>query len=338
MTVPEPRENPGLLGHEAAEATLLAAMRGGRMHHAWLLAGPSGIGKATLGFRFARRLLAGPPDAGVDSLALTSSDPVFRRVAACTHADLMTVERDWDERTRRQRAEIAVDAVRAVVEFMRMTPAEAGWRVVVVDGDQYLGRNAANALLKITEEPPARAVLLLASSAPGRLLPTLRSRCRRLRLDALATPLVSELMAGFMPELPTAERERLAALAEGSPGRALALAEEEGVALASLAADVLGAVPNLPAARSYEVADRLGRSDGAFTTFMDLLRRDLAAAVRGAARGEGPGGGAGWLAARPLADWAEVWHALTGLQAETERFHLDRRQAVVSGLALLNGP
>src|SRR5215472_371137 len=151
---PEPRANPLLLGHEAAEATLLEAMRSGRMHHAWLITGPDGVGKATLAYRFARRLLAGMPSD--DTLALDPHHPVFRRVAAGAHADLHTVERGYDERRRRMRTQIAAEDVRRVSAFMSLTAAEGGWRVAIIDGAEEMNQTAANALLKILEEPPRR--------------------------------------------------------------------------------------------------------------------------------------------------------------------------------------
>jgi DNA polymerase-3 subunit delta' len=132
MPAPESRANTILLGHDAAEATILDAIFAGRMHHAWLITGPEGIGKATLAYRFARRLLAGRPT--TQSLALDPTNPVFRRVAAASHADMLTIERAFDPKRKRMRTQIAVDDVRKVNGFMHLTPAEGGWRVVVVDG------------------------------------------------------------------------------------------------------------------------------------------------------------------------------------------------------------
>lgn len=335
MPAPPPRANPRLLGHRAAEATLLEALRGGRMHHAWLITGPEGVGKATFAFRFARRLLAGTP--ATETLALDSAHPVFRRVAAASHADLLTVERAYDPRRKRLRTQIAVEDIRKINGFMALTPAEGGWRVVIVDGAEDMNQASANALLKVLEEPPPRAVLLLVCSAPGRLLPTIRSRCRRLRLSALDDADMTTLLAEYLPEMPPDERGRLVTLAEGSPGRALLLVEEEGVAIAALVDKVLADLPNLPPIRAYEVADALGRSETAFSTFMDLLRSGLAAAVRDAARGRADPEQARLAGLRPLDAWGEVWHGLTRLQDETERFALDRRAALVQGLGLLRG-
>ncbi len=329
MSATDPRANPLLVGHGAAEAALLGALRGGRVHHAWLLTGPDGIGKATLAFRFARRLLAGGP---ADSLALEPDHPVFRRVAAGTHADLLTVERAWDEKRKRLRGEITVENVRGVADFLRLTPAEGGWRVVVLDGAEHLNRNAANALLKVLEEPPQRAVLLLACAQPGRLLPTIRSRCRRLPLGRLTDAEVTTLLDRFLPETEPAERARLAQIADGSPGRALRLADEDGTVLASLAEDALQASSGLPTARALAIADQASKTDAAFATFMDLLGEGVADRVRAAARD-----GAVRAGTLPLAEWVEVWQAILRLRDETERFNLDKRHAVASSLALLNG-
>ena len=335
MPPPDPRANPLLLGQDAAEATLAEAMRSGRMHHAWLLTGPQGVGKATLAFRFARRLFAGAP-AGA-SLAVDERDKIFRRVAAGSHADLLTVEREWDAKKKKLRGEIVVDDVRRIAEFLHLTPAEGGWRVVVLDGAEDLNRSAANALLKVLEEPPPRAVLLLVCSAAGRLLPTIRSRCRRLRLPALGEEAMSELLARYLPETAEEERGRLATMAEGSIGRALALAEGGGVAVADLVGEVLDALPDVSAARAHEVADVLGRDEEAFSTFMELLRAGVAASVREVARGRADPDQARLVGTRPLAAWVDVWHALSHLQYETEAFHLDKRQAILAGCALLAG-
>ncbi|MDR3529861.1 MAG: DNA polymerase III subunit delta' [Rhodopila sp.] len=335
MSAPEPRANPSLLGHAEAEATILEAIRAGRMHHAWLITGPEGVGKATLAYRFARRLLAGRPTE--NSLALDPANPVFRRVAANSHADLLTVERMFNEKTKRMKTQIAVEDVRKINGFMSLTPAEGGWRVVVVDGAEELNQASANALLKILEEPPPRAILLLVCSAPGRLLPTIRSRCRRLRLSPLADEPMGELLAQYLPRLDADERGRLITLAEGSPGRAIMLAEDEGLKIAALVDKLLSDMPAIPTSRGYEIADFLGRSETGFSTFMDLVRAGLAAAVRESVRGRADPDQERLVALRPLDAWGELWQGLTKLQAETERFALDKRQAIVAGIGMLSG-
>jgi DNA polymerase-3 subunit delta' len=337
MSAPEPRANPILLGHEAAERTLLAAMRFGRMHHAWLITGPEGIGKATLAFRFARRLLAGRPADGTDSLALDPADPVFRRVVAGGHADLVTIERAYDEKTKRRKRDIAVDDVRKINGFMALTPAEGGWRVAVVDGAEDLNQNSANALLKILEEPPARAILLLVCSAPGRLPPTIRSRCRTLRLSALSDPVMAELLSLYLPEQNQDNRDRLITLGEGSIGRALALTDDDGIAIASLVDRMLAELPNVPLSRGFEVADAIGRSDTGFHLFTDQLIAGISGLVRDTVRGRADPEQQRLAALLPLEAWGELWQGLLRLQDETERFALDKRQALVSCVGMLTG-
>ncbi len=335
MLAPDPRANPILLGHEAAEATLLDAIRAGRMHHAWLITGPEGVGKATLAYRFARRLLAGTP-AG-DSLALDPSNPVFRRVAAGSHADLLTIERVRNEKTGRMKTQIAVEDVRRITGFMALTPAEGGWRVVIVDGAEEMNQSSSNALLKVLEEPPPRAILLLVCAAPGRLLPTIRSRCRRLRLMPLADAPMHRLLAGYLPDLSAEERGRLVTMAEGAPGRAITLAEDEGLAIAAMVDKLLSDLPAVPVSRGYEIADALGRSETGFSTFMDLMRAGVAAAVRDSVRGRADPEQERMMALRTLDAWGDVWTGLTRLQDETERFSLDKRQAIVAGVGILSG-
>jgi len=339
VIAPYPRANPLLIGHESAEATLADAMRSGRMHHAWLITGPPGIGKATLAFRFARRLLAGTTPS--NSLELEETHPVFRRVAAGGHADLLTIEREWDPKRRRLRGEIVVDDVRRIADFLHLTPAEGGWRVVIVDGAEELNRNAANGLLKVLEEPPERTVLLLVCAAPGRLPATIRSRCRRLALTPLADADLARLLSILVPDLSADTRARLVGMAEGSPGRALQFAESGGVGTADLVASVLDALPKLGSRQAIErghaVADSLGRDEDAFSTFMDLLRASVATAVRDTARGHAGPEQTRLIGNRPLDAWVEVWHALTKLQNETEAAYLDRRQAIVTSLTTLVG-
>jgi DNA polymerase-3 subunit delta' len=341
MPAPDPRANPLLLGHEPAERALSAAMHMGRMHHAWLITGPEGIGKATLAFRFARRLLAGRGGTmggqPTDSLMLDPAHPVFRRVAAGGHADLLTVERAFDEKTKRRKREIAVDDVRRINGFMGLTPAEGGWRIAIVDGAEDLNQNSANALLKILEEPPSRAVLILVCSEPGRLLPTIRSRCRHLRLPPLAEDVVTRLLTSYAPGQSSDDRDRLAALAEGSIGRALAMADEDGIAIAALVDNLFASLPDVPPSRGYDVADALGRSEAGFQLFTGQVIAGIAALVRDTVRGRADPEQQRLAALRPLEAWDMLWQGLVRLRDETERFSLDKRQALVSCVGMLIG-
>ena len=348
---PAPRANPHLVGHESVERELERLYRMGRLPHAILLGGPRGIGKATLAFRFARFLLAqGGRDgaAGADffggqgetGLAVDPESGVFRRIAASGHADLLTVERAWDQRRRRLRGEIVVDDTRAIAEFFRLTAAEEGWRVVIVDGAEEMNRNAANAVLKILEEPPSRALLLLVSHSPGRLLPTIRSRCRRLMLTPPAAPIAAQLIRRFRPQLDEVEAAALAAVCSGSIGRALELADSGGLDLYRAVLDLLSQAPAIDIARLHGFADRLARLDAedAYRASAELLSQFLSRLTAGAARGAldgneivaGEGAAMQRLAARvDPARWA-------GLRSEIERsfvaadeLNLDRKQTML---------
>ncbi len=169
----QPRENPDLLGQGAAERALLDAWVSGKLHHGWLIAGPPGIGKATLAYRFARFVLregVAPTGAGAglfgttvpDNLHVGSDDPVFRRVAASGHADLMTIERQFNDKTGRLKTEIGVDQIRAIAGFLHLTAAEGGWRVVIIDALDSLnpngpcaGRGAGDHPVALPAAPPA---------------------------------------------------------------------------------------------------------------------------------------------------------------------------------------
>lgn len=349
---PAPRANPDLVGHAPAERTLREAFEGGRLAHAWLITGPRGIGKATLAYRFARFALthgkaafapglfgAGPPAAAGEGLFVGTADPVFRRVAAGGHADLFTVERTLNDQGR-LRGEIIVSDVRGVGAFLALTPAEGGWRVVVVDAAEEMNRNAANAILKVLEEPPKRAMLLLVSHAPGRLLPTIHSRCRRLALRVLAPDDVTALIARYRPDIEPADRDALAHLAEGSIGRALALAEEGGVELYRELARLLEGLGALDIAALHALAERLGRADGeeAFRTLGDLLLWWLGRLILFGARGAPPAGmGASeralmtrLLQRAALDRWMEVWEKITRLLARAGGANLDRKQVFLN--------
>jgi len=207
--------------------------------------------------------------------------------------------------------------------------------VVVVDGVETMNLQAQNAILKVLEEPPARAILLLVSSAPARLLPTIRSRCRRLDLFPLGEADMKALLSRLLPDLSAADRARLAEMAEGSPGRAMQLAAGDGLELQALVEECLSGLKRPDAARLHALADRCAadRGGSAFVTFMGLLRGRIAAALRQAARGEAA---PGWISAHPLAAWPALWDRLGRLVDETERLNMDRKQAVLTGLSWLS--
>ncbi|WP_445678469.1 DNA polymerase III subunit delta' [Radicibacter daui] len=360
MSLPEPRANPDLQGHEGAEAQLLAAFAGGRPHHAWLLTGPAGIGKATLAFRLARHLLANPPqkDAGpslfgdapaaepTQSLYLAPDAPVFQRVVSRGHLDLLVVEREFDEKRGRLRGEITVEAARRIGPFLTQTAAEGGWRIVVIDGAEHMNRSAANAILKLLEEPPAGAILLLVSHNPARLLPTIRSRCRTLALAPLEEDIVAKLLASAEPDLDAATRGALVRLADGSIGRALMLQQNGGLELYGELVALMREFPEASISSIHALAERLGRAteENAYRTTCELMEWWLARFMRGLATGiapraivEGEQAAIARLAAgRPLAEWMSVWETVRDLFNDTDRANLDRRQAMLGALMAIS--
>jgi DNA polymerase-3 subunit delta' len=346
--VPAPRANPDLLGHESTERELRHLDRLGRLPHAILLCGPRGIGKATLAFRFARFLLAKSPDvaagtfsgAAGSGLATDPASSVFRRIASGGHADLLTVERAYDPRRRRLRSEIIVEDTREIASFFRLTAAEEGWRIVIIDGAEEMNRNAANALLKILEEPPRRGLLLLISHHPGRLLPTIRSRCRRFSLTALARPMLTTLLEHYRPDLEKVEAKALAELSEGSIGRALELAEAGGLALYRSLLDILAQMPRIDIAELYSLADKLARPDSevAYRAVQDLLSQFLARMVTCAVGRQTLAAGViavegeviERLAARAdPARWVALREEIDQSFVNTDQLNLDRKQAVL---------
>jgi DNA polymerase III subunit delta' len=348
---PAPIANPDLIGHKGAQALFLKAWQSGRLAHAWLITGPRGIGKATLAHRIARFVLAGGGEAAgglfgpapsPTDMALAPDHPVFRRVVAGGHADLRVIERGWsDDKKTRLRTEIVIDDVRGIGAFMALTPAEGGWRVVVIDAADDMNRNAANAVLKVLEEPPANALMLLVSHSPGRLLPTIRSRCRTLALHPLTEPEVRGLVGRWRPDLTDGDAETLARLGEGSAGRALALAEEGGLDLYRDVMALFDSLPRLDILAAHALADRVARpdADGAWRTVTDLTGWWLARLVRAGARpgialAETVAGEARLmerlLATASLERWLELWEKVTALFARTDAIALDRKQALLT--------
>ena len=351
-----PRANPDLRGQEIAEQILLNAWHSGRLPHAWLIAGLRGVGKATLAFRFARFVLAhGQPGSeglfasapAPRSLALAATHPVFRRVASGGHADLMLLEPGMlHPETNKETREIVVGHVRRAIDFLSMTPAEGGWRVVIVDQAEMMNANAANALLKILEEPHARSLLILVTQAAGRLLPTLRSRCRRLDLPPLPAGVVGELLAQHAPELAGDARNAIAALAGGSIGQALDLIASDGLDLYAALLDIVGA-HETSGEGIHALADRVGgnaaTAPAEFRLFLDLAQRLASECAR---RGAGIASKSGFVAeddvvarlsARGPEAWLAVWDRLRRLTSATDGLNLDRRQAALAALLALRG-
>lgn len=264
---PHPRETSKLFGHSAAEAEFLTAHKSGRLHHAWMITGPRGVGKATLAWRMARYLMndtgdAGPSMFGDDApadLNMSPDHPVFKRVAALSEPGIALCRRSWDEKTKRLRTVLNVDEVRKLKGFFSLSASDGGWRVAIIDAADEMNTAAANALLKLLEEPPARCLILLVCHRPDRLLPTIRSRCRTLRLSALTSGDLAQALenAGFLDE----QDAMLAMLAGGSVGEAVRLMSGGGVSIYRDILYLLSGAPGMDRGRMLALGDKsIGRA------------------------------------------------------------------------------
>lgn len=275
---PHPRETPRLIGHDAERAAFVEAARSGRLHHAWLLTGPRGVGKATFAWAAARWLLGGGESA---DLTVPPGDPVARRILALSEPRLHLVRRPWDDKAGRLRAEITVDEIRKLLGFFHMSAAEGGRRIAIVDAADELNGPAANALLKMLEEPPRGAVIFLVAHQPAKLLPTIRSRCRTLRFAPLAPEVMADILAGLDAQ---GDPARLAALSGGSVGEALRLAGQDGLAAYQRVADLFATLPRMDRPAALKLAEAAGARPGAegdpFDLTVTLLDRFLARLAR----------------------------------------------------------
>jgi DNA polymerase-3 subunit delta' len=328
--VPHPRVTTELFGHATAEAELLAAYRSGRVPHAFLIAGPQGIGKATLAYRMARFVLAHPdPDArevaAAKSLAVDAGDPVARRIAAQAQPDLLILERTLNDKGVLHK-QIAVDDIRRTVAFFGSTAGEGGWRVAIVDAVDELNRAGANALLKVLEEPPERALLLLVSHSAARVLPTLRSRCRILTLRPLVDADVAQAAAAATGvEAGDPQVIAAAAAAGGSVARALSLMDEGALALRDQALAMLERLPALDAKALHALGEALAGTDPErLTAFVDTVNVWLSRRLHGGAHDIGR-----------LDRLAEAWQQVNAAARDAEIYNLERKPLIFNVFGLL---
>jgi DNA polymerase-3 subunit delta' len=316
-----PRETNVLLGQEVALARTARALRAGRPPSAWLITGPPGIGKATLAYRIARYLLAfGATDAGPEDLSVPPDHPATRQVAAQSHPGLLILKRAINPKTGKLMTVLSVDEIRRLADFFGMTSGAGGWRVAIVDTADDMNDNAANALLKMLEEPPPNAMLLLLSNMPGRLLPTIRSRCQRLELRPLDDATLESALTQHMPDAMTSERASLARLAGGSLGAALTLATGEGAALAKEADRLIDNAREPDLLALLTLGEKLFRTRDGLESFGNFLAEAMATRIRARAHG----GGAG------LERWVQLLGRIEQGFGRAAALNLEPRQTVLS--------
>jgi DNA polymerase III subunit delta' len=326
---PHPRHVYSLIGHERAEAEMLSAYREGRLAHAWLIGGKEGIGKATLAWRFARFVLANPDPTAkaareARDLHVEPSHSAARLLAGLAHPDFALIRREWQGATKRLASEISVESVRQGLQVFQLSAAFGGWRIAIVDSAEDLNRNSANALLKIVEEPPQRSLILIVSHRPGQVLPTIRSRCRRLRLDPLNEDEVIKAVTGLGSPWDEAGREAIAAAARRSDGsvrealiRLAPESEGAGALIDSIVAGLPRPDPRTVARLAEAVSGRAG--DEVYRAF----HRDLYDWLVTYARDVEP-------RSVRVEEIGGLWDRIRAAQRETEELNLDRKLHVLA--------
>ena len=331
--VPSPDEATHVIGHDKAMTGLINAYRSGRMHHAWLVCGPRGIGKASFAFAFAKYLLSHPnPDLAPDQFNPDElSASVCGQVAQGGHPDLLHLMRPWDENRKRFKTQLSVEEIRRTQHFYGLTAGAEGWRVTILDCADEMNRNAANALLKILEEPPKRSLFFVLCHSPGRLLPTIRSRCQTLPLSPLGPDQITDVLEQISYSAPDGDMKKAAQLADGSVRTAIKL----------LGGDVLASFETFEKlmergasgqpedwVAAHKISDDLSRkgNEEAFDLFCDLVMGWMGRQVRETAR---------QLPLSHLAEMAEAWDKAGNSINTAQAFNLDKKQVVLSLFASL---
>lgn len=323
---PHPRETHTFAGQEVALGRAALAVRGGKPPQGWLISGPPGIGKATLAYRIARYLLAyGARDTGAADLSVPAGDPNTIQVTAGSHPGLLVLKRGINERTGKPMTELPVSEVRRLAGFFGMTSGAGGWRVAIVDTADDMNDSAANAILKLLEEPPSRAMLILIANRPGQLLSTIRSRCQRLDLRPLDDEVVADALKTYLPDATAEERQSLARLSGGSIGAALALAEGEGRELAGEADKLIEQAASPDVIGLLALGERLWRVRDGLSRFGDFLIEALGARIRARAHqgGQNQNG-------QNLRAWTALLSRLEENFARARGLNLEPRQTLLS--------
>jgi DNA polymerase III subunit delta' len=335
--IPDPLENRHLVGHSATLDQLAAAYASGRMHHAWLVTGPRGIGKATTIARFAGQVFRYPDSANAAPhyVLPAENDVTEMRVARASHPNLLHLRRPWNERDKRWRSELTVDEIRRTVPFFGNTSAEPGWRVAIVDTADDLNRNAANALLKIVEEPPPRTLFFLLAHSWRGMLPTIRSRCQALTLRPLDEAATIAALQGLdvLQGVCDADRQLAARLSGGSVRRAIVILRAGGLDLFRRFVSLISG-ENVPDwAEIHRLASEIspaGRDDD-FRLLIDFARDEIARQVRN------PDARTQKADISALAGWVEVWEKIARSADRTDAYNLDRKQVVLNLFSAFHG-
>ena len=333
---PDSIANPDLFGHSEAEGEFLKSYDKGRLPHAWLISGPAGIGKATLAYRIARFILTRGSSthetAGLfsedisknkpNNLSVDISNPICRRIISGGHPDFLCIKRGIDEKIGKERKEITVGETRNIASFLAKTPSEGGWRVITVDSADDLNTNAANAVLKVLEEPSKRSLLILVSNNPAKLLPTIRSRCRRLVLKPLSKKTIHRFFMKYNPKIPSKDLDQLLEIADGSIGKALGIINDGGLDTYRELNEILTKLPHVDIPRLHFFGDKLNRdkSGKIIEHTFNIINRWLIHAIKQNAINK----------ISSLDPWFQVWENTERLFNKTRRLNLDPKLTILN--------
>jgi DNA polymerase-3 subunit delta' len=326
-----PKDSEFFIGHANAVETITQIIDSGRMPQSWLISGPKGVGKATLAYRFARGLLAGQND-----LQVSANHPVFARISKNSHSDLLVIEPDSESAS----GEIKVDDIRKINDFLRMTSSETKYRIVIIDSADDMNTNAANALLKLLEEPPVGALFFLISHSAGRLLPTIKSRCRNLKLHELSSSDAAQVLKIATPDMSRDDIEQIIELSGGSAGIAAWLYYNEGLKIYDLITSILSDVPNIKPAKVGQLSAIVASKDDKvlWNVMVFLLDSILARTIRNTALS------ASFplalsaeqniknklIVEKPLEELIKMWEKIKSVVADTDRINLDKKAVIIS--------
>ncbi|MDD3181504.1 MAG: DNA polymerase III subunit delta' [Alphaproteobacteria bacterium] len=336
--IPAPNQSLAVIGHEAAKRQIEAAYASGRMHHAWLITGEAGIGKATFAMHIAHMILSG----GENKFGRFNPEhQAARLIMSEAHPDLFVLRRPYDDKARRFKDVIPVEDARKLGPFLSMTASYGHGRVALIDEAHTLNRNGQNAILKMIEEPPTGATILLTATTVGALLPTIRSRCRVLKLDPLSNSELDVVLARLSIDVPEDQpKDKLYQAAHGSIGRALSLIQTNVLPLYQEILTILTAMPTLDLVRVHKLADGIGRKDESETylALTSLVVDTLREAVLCAAQGKSdPTGLAVKMAGSGRLDKAlDIWDNTRQTFAMTESASLDRKLALINALSAIS--
>jgi len=329
-----PQQNRLCIGYDETEQKLVKLFNAGRLPHAMIFSGPTGIGKSTFAFRLARFLLTreqggmfSDEEIPVENLGVSLDHPAARRADTGSHADFLVIGRVFDTTKKRLSNDVPVDEVRKITPFLRKTSAEGGWRVVIIDDAQYLNRSSQNAILKILEEPPKKTLLILITDQAGRFLPTIRSRCQIYDFTPLTDEQMSELiqLGGYSHLDP----DLVKMFAAGRIGRVQEISEAGGDEVYDQIKSILSKLPSMDTRDAFDFSETVGRDKKQFPLFMNMLLDYISQNVRLAARGHTPNWPEHLTDLYTCEDWLQRHEKIEKIVEDTSRIHLDMKQAVL---------